>query len=81
MGTRTDKELKDFTRLINAYSFNYAMGKKYNDPTLMDVSLERFATLSNLLNSEGYYVERVGEDYLDNFGITYSTYEVRESDL
>lgn len=81
MGTRTDKELKDFTRLINAYSFNYAMGKKYNDPTLMDVSLERFATLSNLLNSEGYYVERVGKDYLDNFGITYSTYEVRKSDL
>ena len=81
MGTRTDKELKDCTRLINAYSFNYAMGKKYNDPTLMDVSLERFATLSNLLNSEGYYVERVGKDYLDNFGITYSTYEVRESDL
>ena len=81
MKTRTDKELKGFTRLINAYSFNYAMGKKYNDPTLMDVSLERFVTLSNLLNSEGYYVEGVGKDYLDNFGITYSTYEVRESDL
>ena len=81
MQTRTDKELKDFTRLINAYSFNYAMGKKYNDPTLMDVSLERFATLSNLLNWEGYYVERVGKDYLDNFGITYSAYEVRKSDL
>ena len=81
MKTRTDKELKGFTRLINAYSFNYAMGKKYGDPTLMDVSLERFTTLSNLLNSEGYYVERVGKDYLDNFGITYSTYEVRESEL
>ena len=37
MKARTDKELKGFTRLINAYSFNYAMGKKYNDPTLMDV--------------------------------------------
>ena len=81
MKTRTDKELKGFARLINAYSFNYAMGKKYNDPTLMDVSLERFTALSNLLNSEGYYVERVGKDYLDNLGITYSTYEVRESDL
>ena len=81
MKTRTDKELKGFTRLINAYSFNYAMGKKYGDPTLMDMSLKRFTTLSNLLNSEGYYVERVGKDYLDNFGITYSAYEVRESDL
>ena len=81
MKTRADKELKGFTRLINAYSFNYAMGKKYNDPALMDVSLERFAALSNRLNSEGYYVERVGKDYLDNFGITYSTYEVRKSEL
>ena len=81
MGTRTDKELKGFTKLINAYSFNYAMGKKYGDSTLMDVSLERFTTLSNLLNSEGYYVERAGKDHLDNFGITYSTYEVRESEL
>lgn len=81
MKARTDKELKGFTRLINAYSFNYAMGKKYNDPTLMDVSFERFATLNNRLNSEGYYVEKVGKDYLDNFGITYSTYEVRKSDL
>ena len=81
MKTRTDKELKDFATLITTYSFNYAMGKKYNDPTLMDVSLERFTTLSNLLNSEGYYVERAGKDHLDNFGITYSTYEVRESEL
>ena len=81
MKTRTDEELKGFTRLINAYSFNYAMGKKYNDPTLMDVSLERFTALSNLLNSEGYYVEKVGKDYLDNFGITYSTYEVKRSEL
>lgn len=81
MKTRTDKELKGFTKLINAYSFNYAMGKKYGDTTLMDVSLERFTTLSNLLNSEGYYVERAGKDHLDNFGITYSTYEVRESEL
>lgn len=81
MKTRTDKELKGFTKLINAYSFNYAMGKKYGDSTLMDVSLERFTTLSNLLNSEGYYVERAGKDHLDNFGITYSTYEVRESEL
>ena len=39
MKTRTDKELKDFATLITTYSFNYAMGKKYNDPTLMDVSL------------------------------------------
>lgn len=81
MKARTDKELKDFATLITTYSFNYAMGKKYNDPTLMDVSLERFTALSNLLNSEGYYVERTGKDHLDNFGITYSTYEVRESEL
>ena len=81
MGTRTDKELKGFARLINAYSFNYAVGKKYNDPALMDMSLERFTALSNRLNSEGYYIERVGKDYLDNFGITYSTYEVRKSEL
>ena len=40
-----------------------------------------FTMLSNLLNSEGYYVERVGKDYLDNFGITYSTYEVKRSEL
>ena len=81
MKARTDKELKDFATLINTYSFNYAMGKKYNDSTLMDVSLRMFTALSNLLNSEGYYVERVGKDYLDNFGITYSTYEVRKSEL
>ena len=81
MKTRTDKELKGFTRLINAYSFNYAMGKKYNDPTLMDVSFEGFATLNSRLNSEGYYVEKVGTDHSDNFGVTYSTYEVRKSDL
>ena len=81
MKTRTDKELKGFTKLINAYSFNYAMGKKYGDPALMDVSLERFTALSNLLNSEGYYVERVGTDHSDNFDVTYSTYEVKESEL
>ena len=81
MKIRTDKELKGFTKLINAYSFNYAMGKKYGDPTLMDVSLERFTTLSNLLNSEGYYVEKVGTDHSDNFDVTYSTYEVKESEL
>ena len=81
MKTRTDKELKDFATLINTYSFNYAMGKKYNDPTLMDVSLRMFTALSNLLNSEGYYVEKVGTDHFDNFDVTYSTYKVRESEL
>ena len=81
MKTRTDEELKNFAKLVNVYSLNYAMGKKYNDPTLMDVSFERFATLNSRLNSEGYYVEKVGKDYLDNFGVTYSTYEVRKSDL
>ena len=81
MKTRTDEELKNFAKLVNVYSLNYAMGKKYNDPTLMDVSLERFATLSNLLNSEGYYVEKVGTDHSDNFDVTYSTYDVKESDL
>lgn len=81
MKTRTDKELKDFATLINTYSFNYEMGKKYNDSTLMDVSLRMFTALSNLLNSEGYYVERVGTDHFDNFDVTYSTYKVRESEL
>ena len=81
MKTRTDKELKGFTRLINAYSFNYAMGKKYNDPTLMDVSLRMFAALNSLLNSEGYCVERAGADHFDNFDVTYSVYKVRESEL
>ena len=81
MKTRTDKELKDFTRLANAYSFTYTMGKKYGDPTLMDVSLRMFTALSNLLNSEGYYVEKVGTDHSDNFDVTYSTYDVKESDL
>ena len=81
MKTRTDKELKGFATRINTYSFNYAMGKKYNDSTLMDVSLRMFTELSNLLNSEGYYIERVGTDHFDNFDVTYSTYEVRKSDL
>ena len=81
MKTRSDKELKDFATLITTYSFNYAMGKKYNDPTLMDVSLRMFAALSSLLNSEGYCIERVGADHFDNFGVTYSTYKVRESEL
>ena len=81
MKTRTDKELKDFATLITTYSFNYAMGKKYNDSTLMDVSLRMFTALSNLLNSEGYYVERIGADHFDNFDVTYSTYKVRESEL
>ena len=81
MKTRTDEELKNFAKLVNVYSLNYAMGKKYGDPTLMDVSLERFTALSNLLNSEGYYVERVGTDHSDNFDVTYSTYEVKKSDL
>ena len=81
MKTRTDKELKQFEEMINACSFNYAKSKKYGDHTGMDEFLRMFAMISNLLNSEGYYVERVGKDYLDNFGITYSTYEVRKSDL
>ena len=81
MKTRTDKELKDFTRLANAYSFTYTMGKKYGDPTLMDVSLKRLTSISKLFNSEGYYVEKVGTDHSDNFDVTYSTYEVRKSDL
>ena len=51
MKTRTDKELKDFTRLANAYSFTYTMGKKYGDPTLMDVSLKRLTSISKLFNS------------------------------
>ena len=81
MKTRTDKELKDFTKLINAHSFNYAVGKRYDDALLMDKSLKKFTALSQLLNSEGYYVERVGTKYLDGFNVTYNTYEVRESEL
>ena len=89
MKTRTDKELKQFEEMINVYSLNYAMGKKYGDHTLMDasikdlmdISLKMFAELNNLLNSEGYYVEKVGTDHSDNFDVTYSTYEVRKSDL
>ena len=81
MKTRTDEELKDFTRLANAYSFTYTMGKKYGDPTLMDVSLKRLTSISKLFNSEGYYVKKVGTDHSDNFDVTYSTYEVRKSDL
>ena len=81
MKTRTDEELKNFAKLVNVYSLNYAVGKKYNDPALMDVSFERFATLNSRLNSEGYYVEKVGTDHSDNFDVTYSTYDVKESDL
>ena len=81
MKTRTDKELKDFTKLINAHSFNYAVGKRYDDALLMDKSLKKFAALSQLLNSEGYYIERVGTKHLDGFNVTYNIYEVRESEL
>ncbi len=81
MKTRTDKELKDFTKLINAHSFNYAVGKRYDDALLMDKSLKKFTALSQLLNSEGYYIERVGTKHLDGFNVTYNIYEVRESEL
>ena len=81
MKTRTDKELKQFEEMINACSFNYAKSKKYGDHAGMDVFLRTFAMLNNLLNSEGYYVEKVGTDHFDNLDVTYSTYEVRKSDL
>ena len=81
MKTRTDKELKQFEEMINACSFNYAKSKKYGDPAGMDEFLRMFAMISNLLNSEGYYVEKVGIDRFDNLDVTYSTYEVRKSDL
>ena len=81
MKARTDKELKQFEEMLNACSFNYAKGKKYGDHTGMDEFLRMFTMLSNLLNSEGYYVERVGTDRFDNLDVTYSTYEVRKSDL
>ena len=89
MKTRTDEELKNFAKLVNVYSLNYAMGKKYGDHTLMDasikdlmdISLKMFTELNNLLNSEGYYVEKIGTDHSDNFDVTYSTYDVKESDL
>ena len=48
---------------------------------LMDISLKMFTELNNLLNSEGYYVEKVGTDHSDNFDVTYSTYDVKESEL
>ena len=81
MGTRTDKELKQFEEMINACSFNYAKSKKYGDHAGMDEFLRMFAMISNLLNLEGYYVEKVGTDRFDNLDVTYSTYEVRKSDL
>ena len=81
MKTRTDKELKQFEEMINMCSFNYAKSKKYGDHTGMDEFLRMFAMISNLLNSEGYYVEKVGTDHFDNLDVTYSTYGVRKSDL
>ena len=81
MKTRTDKELKDFARLASMYSLIYAMGKKYGDPTLMDVSLKRLTSISKLFNSEGYYVKKVGTDRFDSLDVTYSTYEVKRSEL
>ena len=67
--------------MLNAYSFNYAKGKKYADHAGMDEFLRMFTMLSNLLNSEGYYVEKVGTDRFDNLDVTYSTYEVKRSEL
>ena len=81
MKARTDKELKQFEEMLNAYSFNYAKGKKYGDHAGMDEFLRMFTMLSNLLNSEGYYVEKVGTDRFDNLDVTYSTYEVKRSEL
>ena len=81
MKTRTDKELKDFARLASMYSLIYAMGKKYGDPTLMDGSLKRLTSISKLFNSEGYYVKKVGTDRFDSLDVTYSTYEVKRSEL
>lgn len=79
MKTRTDRELRQLSEMINACSFNFAKGKKYDDRVLVDRFLDIFNTLSLVLNSEGYYVERVGTDHFDDPDVTYNTYEVRRS--
>lgn len=77
--TMIDIRKEDCVKLLNMCSLNYAMGKRRDDRDLMNTSSEMFASLSQSLNSKGYYAEKVGIDSSNGFGVTYSLYEVRKA--
>ena len=79
--TTIDIRKEDCEKLLNMCSLNYVIGKRRDDRDLMNMSSELFASLNQSLNSKGYYVEKVGTDHSDNFDVTYSTYDVKESEL
>ena len=78
--TMIDIRKEDCEKLLNMCSLNYAVGKRRDDRDLMNTSSEMFASLSQALNSRGYYVEKAGTDSSSGFGVAYSLYEVREAD-
>ena len=78
--TTIDIRKEDCEKLLNMCSLNYAVGKRRDDRDLMNTSSEMFASLSQALNSRGYYVEKAGTDSSSGFGVAYSLYEVREAD-
>ncbi len=80
MKTRTSRELRQFAEILNKCSFNYVKSKKYSDQTEMDESLRMFNFICQLLNSEGYHVEKIGTDHLNSLNLTWWTFEVKESD-
>ena len=79
MKARTNRELRQFAEILTRCSFNYVKSKKYSDRTGMDESLRMFNFIYQLLNSEGYHVEKVGIGHLNSLNLTWWTFEVKES--
>lgn len=80
MKTRTSRELRQFAEILTRCSFEYVKSKKYNDQARMDESLRIFNFICQILNSEGYHVEKVGTDHLNSLNLTWWTFEVKQSD-
>ena len=80
MKARTNRELRQFAEILTRCSFNYVKSKKYSDRTGIDESLRMFNFICQLLNSEGYYVEKVDTDHLNSLNLTWWAFEVKESD-
>lgn len=80
MKNRTSRELRQFAEILDRCSFNYVKSKKYSDQTEMDESLRMLNFICQLLNSEGYHVEKIGTDHLNSLNLTWWTFEVKESD-
>lgn len=80
MKNRTSRELRQFAEILARCSFNYVKSKKYSDQTEMDESFRMFNFICQLLNSEGYHVEKIGTDHLNSLNLTWWTFEVKESD-